>query len=76
MKPSSSSPTLTGGQQTAAATAVPTLKLWDLSQWGDAVAPKCRLSFPLNLGRKVDVSKVCAVALSELQNTLVVGECE
>ena len=52
---------------------VPVLKIWDLNQWEEAVAPKCKQSFPLNLGRKVDVEKVTAIAISEDLNFLVIG---
>jgi hypothetical protein len=53
---------------------VPMLKIWDLNQWEEAVAPKCKQSFQLNLGRKVDVEKVTAIAISEDLNFLVVGK--
>uniref|UniRef100_A0A914M6T4 Vacuolar protein sorting-associated protein 11 homolog n=1 Tax=Meloidogyne incognita TaxID=6306 RepID=A0A914M6T4_MELIC len=52
---------------------MPVLKIWDLSQWNETVAPKCKHSFPLNLGRKIDASKASVVAVSQNLSILVVG---
>uniref|UniRef100_A0A1I8BXT0 RING-type domain-containing protein n=1 Tax=Meloidogyne hapla TaxID=6305 RepID=A0A1I8BXT0_MELHA len=52
---------------------LPVLKIWDLSQWNETVAPKCKHSVPLTLGRKVDASKASAVAISQNLSILVIG---